>query len=32
MLRCSAGDRQALEQLCHCIALSALANERVRCV
>jgi len=30
-VRCRAGDRQALEQLCRCITRSALANERVHC-
>ena len=29
-VRCGAGDRQALEQLCRCITRPALANERVQ--
>lgn len=31
VVRCRAGDRQALEQLCRCITRSALANDRVHC-
>ena len=30
-VRCSAEDRQALEQLCRTITRPALANERVQC-
>jgi len=30
-VRCGAGDRQAVEQLCRCITCLALASERVQC-